>query len=66
MLPAWFLAGQVLKHFSTEKHKKAYFTLQFNGEGQPKVIILTLLVVLVYPMLLIKFQGHRTTGSGFF
>ena len=34
------------------------------GQGQPKVIIWTKLVVLEHPMLHTMFQGHRTFGSG--
>ena len=34
------------------------------GQGQPRVIIWTKLVVLEYPILHIKFQGHRPFGSG--
>ena len=33
------------------------------GQGQPKVIIWTILVVLLYPMLQIKFQSNQSTGS---
>ena len=35
-----------------------------KGQGQPKVIIWTILVVLAYLMLHTKFQGHRPIGSG--
>ena len=31
--------------------------------GQPKVIICTILLLLQYPMLNIKFQGNQSTGS---
>ena len=34
------------------------------GQGQPRVIIWTTLVVLPYTMLHTKFQGHGSTGSG--
>ena len=34
------------------------------GQGQPRVIIWTTLVVLPYLMLHTKFQGHSSTGSG--
>ena len=34
------------------------------GHGQPRVVIWTILVVLAYTMLHIKFQGHRSIGSG--
>ena len=34
------------------------------GQGQPRVIILTTLVVLAQTMLHTKFQGHRSIGSG--
>ena len=34
------------------------------GQGQPRVIIWTTLVVLPYTMLHINFQGHWSTGSG--
>ena len=34
------------------------------GQGQPRVIIWTTLVVLLYTMLLTKFQGHLSVGSG--
>ena len=34
------------------------------GQGQPRVIILTTLVVLTQTMLHTKFQGHRSIGSG--
>ena len=34
------------------------------GQGQPRVIIWTNLVVLVHPMLHTKFQGHQPFGSG--
>ena len=34
------------------------------GQGQPKVIIWTTLVVLPYTMLHTKFQGHGSIGSG--
>ena len=34
------------------------------GQGQPRVIIWTTLVVLPYTMLHTKFQGHWSTGSG--
>ena len=34
------------------------------GQGQPRVIIWTTLVVLPYTMLHTKFQGHRSSGSG--
>ena len=34
------------------------------GQGQPRVIILTTLVVLPYTMLHTKFQGHWSIGSG--
>ena len=34
------------------------------GQGQPREIIWTILVVLTYTMLHIKFQGHRSIGSG--
>ena len=33
------------------------------GQDQPKVIILSILVLLQYPMLHIKFQCNRSTGS---
>ena len=35
-----------------------------KGQGQPRVIIWTILIVLEYPMLHTKFQGHRPIGSG--
>ena len=34
------------------------------GQGQPREIIWTILVVLTYTMLQTKFQGHRSIGSG--
>ena len=34
------------------------------GQGQPRVIILTILVVFTYTMLHTKFQGHRCIASG--
>ena len=34
------------------------------GQGQPRVIIWTILVVLPYTMLHTKFQGHWSIGSG--
>ena len=34
------------------------------GQGQPRVIICTTLVVLSYTMLHTKFQGHWPIGSG--
>ena len=34
------------------------------GQGQPRVIIWTKLVVLEHPMLHTKIQGHRPLGSG--
>ena len=34
------------------------------GQGQPRVIIWTTLVVLPYTMLHTKFQGHGSSGSG--
>ena len=34
------------------------------GQGQPRVIISTTLVVLPYTMLHYKFQGHQSSGSG--
>ena len=34
-----------------------------SGQGQPSVIIWANLVVLEYPMLYTKFQGHRPLGS---
>ena len=34
------------------------------GQGQPREIIWTILVVLTYTMLHTKFQGHRSIGSG--
>ena len=34
------------------------------GQGQPREIIWTVLVVLTYTMLHTKFQGHRSIGSG--
>ena len=34
------------------------------GQGQPRVIIWTSLVVLLYTMLHTKFQGHWSIGSG--
>ena len=34
------------------------------GQGQPRVIIWTTMVVLPYTMLHTKFQGHWSTGSG--
>ena len=34
------------------------------GQGQPRVIIGIILVVLAYAMLHTKFQGHRSIGSG--
>ena len=34
------------------------------GQGQPREIISTILVVLTYTMLHTKFQGHRSIGSG--
>ena len=34
------------------------------GQGQPRVIIWTILVVLPYTMLYTKFQGHQSIGSG--
>ena len=34
------------------------------GQGQPRVIIWTILVVLPYMMLHTKFQGHWSMGSG--
>ena len=37
-----------------------------TGHGQPRVIICTNLVVLEYPMLHTKFQGHWPFGSGDF
>ena len=33
-------------------------------KDQPKVIFCAIMVVLGYPMLHTKFQGHRSTGSG--
>ena len=33
------------------------------GQGQPRVIISTTLVELLYTMLHTKFQGHRSIGS---
>ena len=33
-------------------------------QGQPRVIICIILVVLAYTMLDAKFQGHRSIGSG--
>ena len=34
------------------------------GQGQPREIIWTILVVLTYTMLQTKFQGHQSIGSG--
>ena len=34
------------------------------GQGQPRVIFGTILVVLPITMLHTKFQGHRSSGSG--
>ena len=34
------------------------------GQGQPREILWTILVVLTYTMLHTKFQGHRSIGSG--
>ena len=34
------------------------------GQGQPREIIWTILVVLTYTMLHTKFKGHRSIGSG--
>ena len=34
------------------------------GQGQPREIIWTILVVLTYTMLHTKFQGHQSIGSG--
>ena len=34
------------------------------GQGQPRVIIWIILVILEHPMLLTKFQCHRPIGSG--
>ena len=34
------------------------------GQGQPRVMICIILVVLLYTMLHTKFQGHRSIGSG--
>ena len=34
------------------------------GQGQPRVIICIILVVLPYTMLYTKFQGHWSIGSG--
>ena len=34
------------------------------GQGQPKVIICTMSVVLALTMLYTKFQGHQSLGSG--
>ena len=34
------------------------------GQGQPRVIICIILVVLTYTMLHTKFQGHQSIGSG--
>ena len=35
-----------------------------KGQGHPKVIIWTILVVLGYPMLHTKFEGHESIDSG--
>ena len=35
-----------------------------NGQGQPKVIIWPILVVLAYLMVHTKFQGHQSIGLG--
>ena len=34
------------------------------GQGQPRVIIGTILVVLAYKMQHTNFQGHQSIGSG--
>ena len=34
------------------------------GQGQPRVIICSILVVLAWTMLHTKFQGHQSIGSG--
>lgn len=34
-----------------------------NGQGQPKVIVWTILVLLKYPMEHIKFEGNLSIGS---
>ena len=46
----------------TFSHTKAYVTKM--GQGQPRVIIRTTLVVVPYTMLHTKFQGHWSIGSG--
>ena len=49
--------------FSHKKHKGPIWPCRKLGQGQPRVIIWTNLVVLEYPMLHTNFQGHRLFGS---
>ena len=44
--------------------RKQIWPYRKKGQGQHKVIIWTILVVLAYPMLHTTFQGHRPIGSG--
>ena len=50
--------------FPIQKHKGPNLTFRKIGNGQPRVIIWTILVELEHPMLHTKFQGHRPFGSG--
>ena len=54
----------------SSKHSMKYYVLEFShvwschktGQGQSKVIICTILVVLQYPMLHIEIQGNQSIG----
>ena len=50
--------------FSHIKVPEANVTLPWKCQGQPKVIIWTFMVVLMYPMLHTKFQGRQSISSG--
>ena len=53
--------------FSMESYVLAvshFWLCSKRDQGQLKVIIWTIFLVLRYPMLYTKFQGHQSTGSG--
>lgn len=59
-----FLGCNSLKNiFTVFNTKDQIWYLRKIGQGQPKIIILTILVVLVYPVLRTKFQRHLFIGS---
>ena len=54
----YFLKNLLFYLFPIQKHKGPNLTCCKIGQGQPRVIIWTNLVVLEHPMLHTKFQGH--------